>query len=298
MEWLWSLLALAAVCAIWGILIERHLYRVREESILDALPAGSTPIRVLHISDIHLAPWQKRKAAWVAGLTRLNADLVVNTGDNMSHRNVIDQAIAMLNPLGATPGVFVNGSNDYHAPTVRNPLAYLRSPSNPENGTPLDTQRFTDALEATGWKNLNNKSATLEINGVKLGFLGLDDPHDNLHEPRTLAAQAKTIDGANLVIGVTHAPYIDVLGQLAGHGARLIFAGHTHGGQVCLPGGRAIITNCDLPAKYARGISAWNFEGAHTILNVCAGLGTSIFAPVRFFCQPEVRLITLLPATN
>jgi predicted MPP superfamily phosphohydrolase len=77
-------------------------------------------------------------------------------------------------------------------------------------------------------------------------------------------------------------------------GAAMIFAGHTHGGQVCLPGIGALTTNCDLPAKYAKGISAWNFAGKNVILNVVAGLGHSIYAPVRFFCRPEVRLITLV----
>jgi predicted MPP superfamily phosphohydrolase len=75
----------------------------------------------------------------------------------------------------------------------------------------------------------------------------------------------------------------------------MIFAGHTHGGQVCVPGFGALTTNCDLPTKYAKGFSRWNFGGHEVLLSVVAGLGHSIFAPVRFACRPEVRLITLLP---
>jgi predicted MPP superfamily phosphohydrolase len=295
MFWLWLLLAIALGCGIWGIAIERHLYRVREAQIENALPEGSSPIRVLHLSDIHLAPWQKRKARWVAELTRLNPDLVINTGDNMSHRNVVPQTLAMLGPLMRHPGVFVNGSNDYHAPTLRNPLKYLFSPSAAHNGASLPTAEFTDALEAGGWLNLNNRSGTLKIGGTRLGFLGLDDPHDDLADIGGLPRQASEVLGADLVIGVAHAPYLSVIEQMTLNGAEVIFGGHTHGGQVCLPLLGALVTNCDLPARYAKGLSGWEFGGKRSVLNVCAGLGTSIFAPVRFFCLPEVRLITLLP---
>lgn len=298
MFWLWLILGIAAGCAIWGIFIERHLYRVRESAITDALPAGSAPIRVLHISDIHLAPWQKRKARWVGGLAKLNPDLVVNTGDNLSHRDVIERAKAMLAPLQMFPGVFVHGSNDYHAPTLRNPLAYLLSPSTPENGTALDTDNFTDALESAGWLNLNNRGGTLTINGSRIGFLGLDDPHDGLGDLASLPAQASEVSNSDVVVGVFHAPYLNVIEAMTENGATVLFAGHTHGGQVCLPAKGALVTNCDLPTRYAKGLSGWEFGGKRSVLNVCAGLGTSIFAPVRFFCLPEVRLVTLLPRQN
>ena len=78
-------------------------------------------------------------------------------------------------------------------------------------------------------------------------------------------------------------------------GADIMFAGHTHGGQVCIPGFGAMTTNCDLPVKHAKGLSSWKFGGRHSVLNVVAGLGHSIYAPVRFACRPEVRLLTLLP---
>ena len=295
MDWLLGLVALGAVCAIWGIGIERHLYRVREAQIEDVLPAGSEPIRVLHLSDIHLAPWQRRKARWVAGLTRLDPDLIINTGDNMSHRNGVDAALAMLEPLQRIPGVFVNGSNDYHAPTFRNPFAYLFAPSRIENGARLDTERFVGMLSERGWLNLNNRGGKLVVRGQRLAFMGLDDPHDGLDDLTTLVSQRVDAAQSDLLIGVVHAPYLRILEALTLHDASLIFAGHTHGGQVCLPGKGALVTNCDLPTRHAKGLSRWKFGAKESVLNVCAGLGTSIFAPVRFFCLPEVRLITLLP---
>jgi predicted MPP superfamily phosphohydrolase len=110
----------------------------------------------------------------------------------------------------------------------------------------------------------------------------------------SIKPQANALANSDILIGVSHAPYLRVLEAMGSAGVSIIFAGHTHGGQVCLPGIGALTTNCDLPNKYAKGISAWRFAGRDVLLNVVAGLGHSIFAPVRFFCRPEVRLLTLI----
>jgi predicted MPP superfamily phosphohydrolase len=287
MLWLWVVLGLGALVFLWAALVERYLFTVRRDSV-EILPKGSKPIVVLHISDIHMAPWQKRKQRWVSQLGKLNADLVVNTGDNLGHRDAIRPTLEALSSVLELPGVFVNGSNDYYAPGFRNPFNYLLKPSTPTPGKPLDTKALNDAFEKN-WLNLNNRSGALEVNGLTLGFAGLDDPHDQLADYDSI----KLPTAADVLIGVAHAPYRKVIDELGA--CAIIFAGHTHGGQVCLPGGRALVTNCDLPAKNARGLSGWSTPNGETILNVCAGLGTSIFAPVRLFCRPEVRLITLLP---
>lgn len=285
-------LVFAALCAIWGIGIERYLFVIRRETV-KILPPKSTPITVLHIGDIHLAPWQKRKAKFVHSLGALKPDLVVNTGDNLGHANAIGPVLTALAPLMERPGVFVNGSNDYYAPVLRNPLGYLAKPSERSEGPLLDTARLIGGFRAAGWINLNNREGQIAINGLKLGFMGVDDAHDELDNLNSIPMQASALAGCDLVIGVSHAPYLRVLEAMGTAGASIIFAGHTHGGQVCLPGIGALTTNCDLPKKYAKGISAWRFSNRDVILNVVAGLGHSIYAPVRFFCRPEVRLITL-----
>ena len=292
MEWFFALIAIGVVCAIWGIGIERYLFVIRRESV-KILPPNSTPITVLHIGDIHLAPWQKRKAKFVHDLGALKPDLVINTGDNLGHADAIGPVLTALAPLMERPGVFVNGSNDYYAPVLRNPLGYLTKPSERSEGPVLDTARLVGGFRSAGWLNLNNREGQIQINGLKLGFLGVDDAHDELDNLTSIPAQANALADCDLVIGVSHAPYLRVLESMGSAGAAIIFAGHTHGGQVCLPIVGALTTNCDLPAKYAKGISAWRFAGRDVILNVVAGLGHSIYAPVRFFCRPEVRLITL-----
>jgi predicted MPP superfamily phosphohydrolase len=86
-----------------------------------------------------------------------------------------------------------------------------------------------------------------------------------------------------------------VLDTMTGDGVQLLLAGHTHGGQLCLPGVGALVTNCDLPRRQARGVSLWSAAGRSVPLHVSAGLGTNPFTPVRFACRPEASLLTLTP---
>lgn len=294
-----ALLGLAAACGVWGVFIERQLFVIRRDSVR-VLPEGAQPIRVLHVSDIHMAPWQGRKQRWLRSAVANEAyDLVVNTGDNLGHAAAIEPVLAALKPALAHPGVFVNGSNDYYSPVFRNPLAYTWRNSERSHGRPLDTQRMTGAFELAGWRNLNNRGSVVEINGVRLGFLGVDDAHDGLAQLESLPAQVATNGKVDVIIGVTHAPYLNVVRAMAEAHAALVFAGHTHGGQVAVPGLGALTTNCDLPPRYAKGISAWSSQsGKATILSVSAGLGHSILAPVRFAVRPELRILTLLPVED
>lgn len=302
MTLLWALvlilLGAGLLAAIWGIGIERHLRVIRhEEQTIDVLPIGSQPIRVLHISDFHLAPWQKRKLAWIHRLAALEVDLVVDTGDNLGHSRAISPTLAALGDLGAKPGVFVNGSNDYYAPKARNPFSYLAAPSERHSQVRLDTKTLTNAFESWGWLNLNNSGGSLVVNGTKIGFVGIDDYHDGLSDLASIAsnkAKLEQQEAPQVFIGVTHAPYLAVIDAMNDAQVPLLFGGHTHGGQVCIPGYGAIVTNCDLPTKAAKGLSSWSRGGNQLWLNVCAGLGHSIFAPVRFACRPEVRIVTLV----
>jgi predicted MPP superfamily phosphohydrolase len=206
--------------------------------------------------------------------------------------------LTALKPLLERTGVFVNGSNDYHAPELRNPLAYLGGPSKAGHGEKLETARLVGGFTSAGWLDLNNRQGRAVINGLSINFVGVDDAHDALDNLGSIPTADVLASGADLVIGVSHAPYLRVIDAMGEAGVDLLFAGHTHGGQVCIPGFGAIITNCDLPRKHAKGLSSWQVAGRTMVLNVVAGLGHSIFAPVRFACRPEVRLLTLLPKAN
>lgn len=289
--------AVGAACAVWGIGIERYLFAVREASAA-ALPPGAKPIRVLHISDAHMAPWQHRKQDWLSSLAALEPDLIINTGDNLGHRDGLQGIRRAFDAFAGVPGAFVHGSNDVYAPAPRNPLLYFSGPSNkhrePEH---LDTDAldsyFTDEL---GWSGLNNAAARISVGGAAVDLFGVNDAHRNWDDldvlPEAIASLGKT-DAATPLLGVTHAPYQRVLNAFTDLGAQAIFGGHTHGGQVCLPGYGTLVANCDIPLKQAKGLSTWTHGGRSIPLNVSAGCGHSIYAPVRFACRPEATLLTL-----
>ncbi|WP_225939511.1 metallophosphoesterase [Nesterenkonia lutea] len=257
----------------------------------------------MHISDIHYVPGQRRKFDWLQSLAELKPDLVVNTGDNLSHPAAVDEVLEALEPLRRFPGVFVPGSNDYYAPQWKNPLRYLHSPSKLE-GEPeeLDWRRLFAGFEAEGWRSLTNRTARLDVGDHVLDFSGVDDPHIGRDEfqgwPETRGETP-----APVRIAVAHAPVRAALDTFAQTGADLILAGHTHGGQVCLPGGHALVTNCDLPRSQARGLSTFTSTAQQVgsprsgqpsrqvPLHVSAGIGTSATAPVRLFCPPEATLL-------
>ena len=249
-----------------------------------------TGLRVLHLSDLHFAPGHSRKQAFLKDLAQLKPDLVINTGDTLGHKDAISPVLQALEPLMDFPGVFVHGSNDYRAPKPKNPFAYLAAPSKVASPKNLDTERFSAELEGQGWLNLNNQSGKLQIQGKQLGFFGLDDPHENLDDLDSLSLQKSELGATDYVFGVAHAPYMRVIDSFLAAGVGMMFSGHTHGGQVCLPGQRALVTNCDLDRKYASGLSAWG-NVSEMLLHVSQGSGHSIYAPLRLFCPPSATLI-------
>ncbi len=271
-------------------------FRLRRSS-LPVLPPGHAPLRVLHLSDLHLTPWQKAKQRWVAALAGIRPDLVVSTGDLIAHREAVPVLLESLDGLLDRPGVYVRGSNDYFAPVLKNPGRYLRPDDGDRSahGEPLPTAALDAALTGAGWIDLDNARTTLTLAGTSVEAVGTDDAHLDYDRYDAVAGPAGR--GTDLFIGVTHAPYRRVLDAMVGDAVALIFAGHTHGGQLCLPGGRALVTNCDLDTTQARGVSRHPSTGGpgSAWLHVSGGLGTSPTAPVRFACRPEASLLTLHP---
>jgi len=274
-------------------LVEAQAFKVRELD-LALLPAGSESIRVLHISDLHITPAQTRKIYWVKSLAKLEPDFVVGTGDFLAHQLAVPAVVEAMNELMDIPGAFVLGSNDYFAPSFKNPFMYFNKKREIRaEGTALPTSDLVDELNDAGWLDLNNKQSTAVINGVKIHFRGTDDPHINKDN---YAAVAGAFDSDAFAFGVTHAPYRRVLQSFEADKADLVLAGHTHGGQICIPFYGALVTNCDLPQGQAKGFST--FGESKMPLHVSAGVGTSPFAQIRIACRPEATLITLSAKTN
>lgn len=291
--------------------VEPRWFALREQTV-PCLPPGAPDLRVLHLSDLHLVPRQARKRAWVRGLAQLEPDLVVHTGDHLAALDAVPAALDTYGALLDRPGAFVLGSNDYYPPTAKNPLRYINdSHRKGADLTPqrLPTQDLVDGLTARGWVDLTHRRVRIETGGVTLELVGTDDAHLGLDDYARVSAP--TDPGADLTIGVTHAPYRRVLDPMAADGARLLIAGHTHGGQLRVPGYGALVTNCDLDTSRARGLSRW-WPGAGSApsprrarsargavppgaawLHVSAGLGGNPYTPFRFCCRPEATLLTL-----
>jgi predicted MPP superfamily phosphohydrolase len=305
-----------AAAFAYGALVERTAFTLREVSA-PVLPTGAEPIRVLHFSDLHMAPWQREKQDWIRSLARLKPDLIVETGDVLGHADGLVGVRAAYEAFRGTPGVFVHGSNDYFGPQAKNPLKYFSGPSKKRGSTAprLDTASLTAYFRDLGWVDLDNKAAGMEVRGTHLEFFGVDDPHirfdrveaipgalDELREDDPFSDDSTWPDGGPraerqaVTIGVAHAPYRRILDAFVTYGAEMIFAGHTHGGQVCVPGYGALVTNCDIPRAQVKGLSVWRHAFRSAYLHVSAGLGTSIYAPVRFACRPEATLVTLTAA--
>jgi uncharacterized protein len=272
----------------YASLIERNAFVMRQVT-MPVLSPGSSPLKVLHISDIHMRPKQRRKQAWLRELARLEPDLIVNTGDNLAHPKAVPAVVQALGDLLSVPGVFVFGSNDYFAPTLKNPVNYLTKPGHRVHGEPLPWQDLRAAFTERGWLDLTHTRREFEVAGLHIAAAGVDDPHIDRDRYDTIAGPASP--AANLRLGLTHSPEPRVLDRFAADGYQLVMAGHTHGGQVCLPFYGALVTNCGLDRSRAKGPSRW---GANMQLHVSAGMGTSPFAPVRFCCRPEATLLTLI----
>jgi predicted MPP superfamily phosphohydrolase len=286
--------ATAGLAAIGYGLWEKNQLELREET-LDILPPGQAPFRILHLSDIHFVPGQEKKAAWLESLAGLEPDLVVNTGDNLSHAKAVDPLLAALRPLLEFPGVFVPGSNDYFAPSLKNPASYFLGPSKVKpKPVQLDWPRLRSGFGMGGWIDLTNRHQSVALKGIRFDFSGVDDPHLNRERyagwPRGTVNQNAV---PHLRVAVIHAPYQRVLDHFTEDGADLLLAGHTHGGQLCIPGYGALVSNCDLPTWRAKGLNDWQSNGSTTPVNVSGGIGTSRFAPVRIACRPEAVLLTL-----
>jgi predicted MPP superfamily phosphohydrolase len=300
-------------------------------SVVPILPADAQGLRILQLADLHFSSgWAaRRKADWVARLVECEPDLIVLTGDNLACPAGLELLRLALGRFSGYQGCFVFGSNDYYAARLGNPARYLLEllpgqralKHQPETRKPADLpwQEMRNDLLALGWLDLNNARGQVDCAGQIIDLVGMNDPHIGLDcLPTKLTPPTKVGDAASkraaadetpyatgtqpgrsavVQIGVVHAPYRRALDALANDGAQIILAGHTHGGQLALPGFGALVANCDLPPRLAKGLH--KLPGpTQPWLNCSAGLGTSPYTPFRLACRPEAVLLNLVPAPS
>jgi predicted MPP superfamily phosphohydrolase len=293
--------AAAAAGLVYSAGIEARSFRLRRVTV-PVLPAGMRPLRVLQVSDIHMVSGQRKKQRWLRSLAGLRPDFVINTGDNLSDTEGVPEVLDALEPLMEFPGAYVFGSNDYYGPKLRNPAKYLVEKVQGKHGlngnepatgaihNPWEGLR--DAFDDAGWLNLTNARGTLKVDGVSVELTGLDDPH--IKRDRYEEVAGGPSGSGDFSLGVVHAPYLRSLDAFTADGYPLVLAGHTHGGQLCIPFYGALVTNCDLDTDRVKGLSTHTAGGNTSYLHVSAGCGANRYTPFRFACPPEATLLTLV----
>ncbi len=279
-------LGAGVLCVAYGVFVEHHWYRVRRYR-LDILPADApAPLSVVHVSDLHLLRRHRKLCEFLASLPR--ADVAIATGDLVGEPEAVETAVEALRPLrGRLASLFVLGSNDYYVPKPLNYLRYFRRRRSGKRRLIRRgrAQDLVAGLEADGWLHLKNVHGSLDLEGLEVEVVGLDDPHIHLADLR-VAPRGKP---ERFGLAVAHSP--DPAPELAAMGWDLVVSGHTHGGQVRLPLVGALVTNSHVPRRFASGM----VRIGETYLHTSPGLGTSKYAPFRFLCRPEATVLELRP---
>lgn len=281
--WPWALGAMLAVQALgvallyWGAVVEPSRLSLTELAFeVRGLPAGSAPIRLLHISDLHVERLAEREEAVLALAEEAQPDAIVITGDyvNLSYNGDAEthaDVQELLRRLEAPYGVY----------------ATLGSP-------PVDLREHVPGLfDDVPVRLLRDERVTLDFDGGRrLVLLGVDCTH-HLDEDGACLTQLATAapDGVPRIL-LYHSP--ELMPQATEHGVDVYLCGHTHGGQVRLPGYGAVITSSQLGRAYVMGL----YRRGRTHLYVSRGIGfEGLSAPrVRFLSPPEMTLVTLRPA--
>jgi predicted MPP superfamily phosphohydrolase len=276
--------AAGLACVLYGALVERRWYRRRAYRVAVLPSDAGTPVTVLHLSDLHMVRGDRAKARFLASLPA--ADVTVVTGDFLGEPEAVERVVEALRPLrGRVASYFVLGSNDLFAPRPLNYAWYFLR-SRPKRAAVRGRgPDLVALLQADGWVDLDNRRASLPVDGIRLEVMGMHDPHIQLADLRLLT---RTEPG-RVGLAVVHSP--DPAPELAAFGWDLILTGHTHGGQVRFPFVGALVTNSQLPTRIAMGLSML----PPAVMHVSPGLGTSKYAPFRFLCRPEATVLELVP---
>jgi uncharacterized protein len=279
------LIAVALGCAVYGVAIERRWFRLRRYD-LAILPPGAPGderrLTILHLSDLHFVRRDRKKARFLASLPR--ADVTIVTGDFLAEPEAVETAVGSIRQVrGRQASWFVLGSNDHYVPKPLNYFKYFVKRRKRRFARRGRVEDLIHGLTEDGWVDLTNVRELVDVDGVPIELLGLDDAHLRWQDLRVAPRRARD----RLGVAVMHSP--DSAPESAALGYDLLVAGHTHGGQVCLPGFGALVTNSSMPPRLAAGL----IRMGTAILHTSPGLGTSKYAPFRFACRPEATLLEL-----
>lgn len=261
----------------WASLVEPAgvtMTRLRITS--DRLASGTPPMRIFHISDLHIDRLSVRETAVLEAIQRTQPDAIVITGDfvstsNNTDRETFEQVRRFLSRLSAPYGVYA---------TLGTPPVDLR-----EFVVPL-FEGLPVTLLREAWHKIDMGK------GRELVLMGMDCTHDIPHDAASLQRMVEQAPQEAPQVLLYHSP--ELMPQAVEHGLDLYLCGHTHGGQVRLPAVGALMTSSQLGRRYVMG----HYPEGRTHLYVSRGVGfEGLSAPrVRLLSPPEVTLVTIRPA--
>jgi predicted MPP superfamily phosphohydrolase len=226
---------------------------------LPQLPAVFEGFRILHISDLHLDMHPQFVETMITRLAGLEYDICVLTGDYRGKTHgPIQPAMAALGNV---------------RPHIKKPVYAILGNH--------DSIRMVPMMEAMDIRVLLNESIAIQKQGSAIYLAGIDDPHyfraDNLEK----ASEDIPLDATSILL--SHSP--EMYRNACHAGFNVMLSGHTHGGQICLPGGIPLMCNVSSPRRFCRG--AWRHNQLQGYTSV--GSGASV-VDVRLNCPPEITL--------
>lgn len=267
----WLIKSSLKATGIWPLAVKNSSrYRIVEHTVsLPHLPEIFDGFRVLHLSDLHIEGMLDKGQALQAMVSTLQYDLCVITGDFRfltygRYDKTLRLMEALVNKIRAPSGIFgILGNHDW--------------------------LEMVPGLEQCGIRMLLNEAQAVEKGAEAIWLLGLDDVH--YYETGDLEKAVRLAPAEAVRILLVHSP--EVIPEASTAGIDLYLCGHSHGGQICLPGGRPIITHCRGPRAFKAG--PWQYQNMKGYTS--RGVGTSLF-PIRLFCYPEVIIHTLTRAPH
>jgi len=234
----------------------------RDELYFEHLPPSLDGLKIAHLSDLHITGYGKKEDKIKKILKEEKPDIIFITGDFVSDKHGVKPCLKTMEGIEAPMGIWaVWGNNDNE----------------------LTDNELKEGLEKYGIKILNNRSEKITLKNDHLWIIGVDDPHE---EKDDLEKALEGVDKENFKILLAHSPQIIIKAEK--EDIDMIFAGHTHGGQVRFPFFGTLYSHTRVALKYSIGKCRLN----KTQMFVSRGMGMSLI-PIRFLCPAEMSFFTM-----
>ncbi len=268
-------------------------FRSLKVSTATGAPPISRDLRILHISDLHMTSGTSGKLDELAFLRRRQWDFVMVTGDLIDDDSGIEPVCRFLGSLESACGKFaVLGNHDFKCIRIRSRAQWLYNfvrivllNKSSGMGEANDIGRLASSLAGNGVCLLRNETAEGKLpGGGEFQVFGIDDPTTGRDRPEKLYHNKKN---AALRLVLTHSP--SAISKLSRLEPELVLCGHTHGGQIRLPGLGALATRSDAGRRNCSGLV--EMDGCR--LHISPGVSAGRLFPLRFMARPEVTEIVL-----